>query len=259
MPVFRSDYAVIYYETTGHGPPLVLTHGATLDHHQWTPQIKALAKDFLIISWDVRGHGRSVTPPGTFQHHEAAADLIRLLDHLHIEKAHMCGLSMGAAISLEAAVTSPHRTASLILMNSYHSLSTSGFRKLFAPLTHWTRRFVPRLPVVKTQAKLLARFNRNNQPYIEQTVRSMPKTTWSQTWHGLSETELTGKLEKVSCPVLLMHGKQDLVTKNQQNTLFTRLAGATRLELDDSHHLMNLDQPEQVNEAIHSFLKEVDN
>lgn len=179
MPVFRSDHAVIYYETTGHGPPLVLTHGATLDHRQWTPQIKALAKDFQIISWDVRGHGRSVMPPGKLHHEEAAADLIRLLDHLHIKKAHLCGLSMGAAISLEAAVTSPHRAASLILMNSYHSLSTSGFRKLFSPLTHWTRRFVPRLPVVKTQAKLLARFTRT----IKATLNELSALCQSQFGH----------------------------------------------------------------------------
>src|SRR6185369_2959890 len=72
--------------------------GATLA--TWEPQAAALARRFRVVRYDPRGHGRSPVPPGPYALADLGADLVGLLDRLGVERAHLCGLSMGAMTSL---------------------------------------------------------------------------------------------------------------------------------------------------------------
>jgi pimeloyl-ACP methyl ester carboxylesterase len=119
---FDSDGVKIHYTMQGKGKPLVLIHGftASIDTNWRAPGIiEALANDFQVIAVDARGHGKSDKP------HEPAAygprmgeDVIRLLDHLGIMKAHIAGYSMGGAITLQLLTTYPDRFLSAVLGGS---------------------------------------------------------------------------------------------------------------------------------------------
>lgn len=97
---FDSKGVKIRYQVTGKGEPLVLLHGFTASiEGQWElPGIRArLAKDFQVIALDNRGHGRSGKPHDPMQYgREMIGDVVRLMDHLKIPKAHVVGYSMGA-------------------------------------------------------------------------------------------------------------------------------------------------------------------
>ena len=86
------------YEITGKGEPLVLIHGNGGDRRHWDFQFEPLSKEFKVIRYDVRCYGNSVFTNSDieFSHHD---DLKALLDHLGIESAHICGLSMGSGIA----------------------------------------------------------------------------------------------------------------------------------------------------------------
>jgi len=135
---FDSDGVKIHYTIQGRGKPLVLVHGFTvsIDTNWRLPGIiDALANDFQVIAVDARGHGKSDKP------HDPAAygprmgeDVIRLLDHLGIMKAHIAGYSMGGAITLQIITTYPDRFLSAILGGSGWQPPGSDVEKLMVAL-----------------------------------------------------------------------------------------------------------------------------
>ncbi len=86
----------IYYEVSGSGEPIVFIHGFTLDHRMWRPQVEFFAQDYQVITYDVRGFGKSSIPTQPYSHDD---DLLALLTYLGIEQAHIVGLSMGGRIA----------------------------------------------------------------------------------------------------------------------------------------------------------------
>ncbi|MCA9261046.1 MAG: alpha/beta fold hydrolase [Planctomycetales bacterium] len=114
---FDSAGVKLRYVDVGAGPPLVLVHGFAVNIEvQWSKTLTSLAKDFRVIALDCRGHGLSGKP------HDAAAyglemveDVVRLLDHLQIEQAHLMGYSMGTLIVSRVAAAHPDRIRSVVL------------------------------------------------------------------------------------------------------------------------------------------------
>jgi pimeloyl-ACP methyl ester carboxylesterase len=117
---FDSNGVRIRYVEEGQGPPVVLIHGytGTLDRH-WinTGVFTSLARDYRVIALDCRGHGKSDKPHDPARYGaEMSQDIVRLLDHLKIRRAHIVGFSMGAIIAGHLLSTSPDRflTATLV-------------------------------------------------------------------------------------------------------------------------------------------------
>jgi pimeloyl-ACP methyl ester carboxylesterase len=118
---YNSNGIPIRYITQGSGPAVVLLHGLTgsLDHWINVGYYDGPFDGYRLVAMDCRGHGQSGKP------HDPAAyglemvnDIVRLLDHLEIEKAHLVGHSMGAEIALKAAARHPTRVRSVVLAGS---------------------------------------------------------------------------------------------------------------------------------------------
>src|SRR5512132_954532 len=82
--------ARIYYEVAGAGHPLILVHAGVADSRMWDRQFHVFAEHYVVIRYDLRGFGRTSIPSGLFASHE---DLAGLLRYLHVERAHVVGLS----------------------------------------------------------------------------------------------------------------------------------------------------------------------
>jgi len=103
----------LYYEIAGTGEPLVLLHGNFGDRRHWDFQFYSLSKNYKVIRYDVRGYGKSALPKSDEQYNDYN-DLKALLDFLEIEKAHICGLSMGSGIAVDFTIAYPEMSKSLI-------------------------------------------------------------------------------------------------------------------------------------------------
>ena len=79
------------------------------DRRMWEPQAAALRDDHRVVRVDTRGHGASDTPPGEYAITELAGDVIELLDHLDLDRVHLCGLSLGGLTALQVALDHPDR------------------------------------------------------------------------------------------------------------------------------------------------------
>jgi pimeloyl-ACP methyl ester carboxylesterase len=119
MSYVDSDGVRIYHEVEGHGPPLVLAHGATGDTTFWRGYgyTDQLSNDFTVILFDARGHGRSGKPHAAeaYDYRLMVGDVIAILDTLGINKSHYWGYSMGGYTGLGLAKHHPERLLSLIV------------------------------------------------------------------------------------------------------------------------------------------------
>src|SRR5258705_309750 len=90
-------------------PALVLSNSLGTDHTLWDRQIDAFAKQFRVIRYDTRGHGKSDAPEGDYTIERLGIDVVSLLDGLNIERAHVCGVSIGGITALWLGVNAADR------------------------------------------------------------------------------------------------------------------------------------------------------
>ena len=105
----------MYYETYGDGTPLVLLHGGMLNIDlNFAGLIPTLAKKHRVIGVEMQGHGRTADIDRPITPAALASDIVALLDHLDIDRAHVLGHSLGAGVAMELAVSYPDRVRSVV-------------------------------------------------------------------------------------------------------------------------------------------------
>lgn len=115
MPTIPTDDIAVHVEIAGAGVPVVLLHGAFLNTLMWQPQFDGLAEHLHLIAVDLRGHGGTPCPV-TARSFDRARDVVAVLDGLNIERAVVCGLSMGGPVALQVALDYPERCLGLVLL-----------------------------------------------------------------------------------------------------------------------------------------------
>lgn len=112
------DGVRLHYQEKGAGTPLVLIHGYTSSTYSWKDAFEPLSKSYHLIVVDLKGFGFSGKPDGDYSRRAQATLVTHLLEHLNIEKAWLCGSSMGGEVALNVALANPERVAGLILIDS---------------------------------------------------------------------------------------------------------------------------------------------
>ena len=117
MPYAENRGMRIHYVVEGRGSPLVLAHGFAYDHRVWQNVVAALRDEYLLISFDARGHGASDKPHAfaAYTARERAEDVVAVLDAVGVERAHYWGYSMGGWTAYALAAHAPERVRSLVI------------------------------------------------------------------------------------------------------------------------------------------------
>lgn len=245
----------LYYEVKGEGEAIVFTHGASWNHASWKAQVDYFSKHYKTIVWDIRGHGYSSLPEGEVDARDFTRDLIALLDHLAIEKANLCGLSLGGHISIQAAAHYPDRVKSLLLIGTPFTNTFNRYEKLLVPLNRFSSLLIPMQMMANMQANMLSNFNPHNRAYIQEAVLQIPKSNWIRLWDAITKMESKGDLDKIQCPTLIMYGDHDTMIERQQQYMSEEISNAELEVVKNANHATNLDNPEEVNHYIKDFLK----
>jgi 3-oxoadipate enol-lactonase len=254
MPELLSNEAKLYYDVRGEGFPIIFTHGASWNHLQWKKQVEFFKDKFKVITWDVRGHGYSTLPDGPVNSEDFSSDLIALMDHLKLDKAILCGLSMGGHISLQTAIRYPERVKSLILIGTPCSNTLNLYEKVFVPINRFSSKIISMQLSAKLQAKMLSQFNRENYDYIISAFSMISKDNWIRVWDAVTRMESKHNLHQVKCPTLLLIGDHDTLTRRHQPYIHDRIHNSTLRTINNAHHGTNLDNPRAVNEEIMNFI-----
>ena len=134
MPLVSLDHIELHYESEGQGETVVCIHGLGSSGADWAFQVPALREHFQVITPDLRGAGLSGKPSGPYSIEEFAADLWKLVDHLHVERCHLVGFSLGGAVALEMALQRPESAQRLMMINAtfgngdYHQAKFNALR-----------------------------------------------------------------------------------------------------------------------------------
>ncbi|MBT2696242.1 alpha/beta hydrolase [Bacillus sp. ISL-40] len=118
MTMLDVDGISLYYNVKGEGTPIVFIHPPLLTSANFKYQIDELSQKFKVITFDIRGHGRSSYSVQPITYPLIVEDIKRLLDHLKITKAFLCGYSTGGSIGLEFLLTFPNRSIGPLLLRN---------------------------------------------------------------------------------------------------------------------------------------------
>ena len=132
MPFADVDGIKLFYEETGQGEPLIFVHEFAGDYQSWHLQVRRFARRYRTIAYNARGYPPSDVPDKAeaYSQERAADDILGVLDHLKIGKAHVCGLSMGGYAVLHFGLRHPDRARSLTVAGAGYG-SVPGERERF--------------------------------------------------------------------------------------------------------------------------------
>lgn len=240
----RSGYAPvngikIWYAEFGVGEPVILLHGGLANANYWGNQVPVLAKDYLVVVMDSRGHGRSTRNSEPFGYDLMASDVMGLMDFLKIPKAAIIGWSDGAIIGLDIAIHHPERLTKLFAFAA--NSDPSGVKDVSqSPVFN---RFIARA------GKEYERLSSTPDQY--KTFLDEITKMWA------SQPHFTAKqLRTITVPVWIVDGEHDEAIQ-RDNTLFMakQIPGATLLLQPDVSHFSFLQNPQQFNDDVLRFLR----
>lgn len=240
---------------------IVFIHGFPFNKNMWIPQLEALPADTAGIAADVRGHGNTTVGHGFFSVDVFAKDLLVLLKKLAIEKAVLCGISMGGYIALRAHQIRPDAFAGLILCDTHSLADDNGakikrFDSIESVLKNGKRAFSIGF-VNNVFAKKSLAENPTAVDLIKSSIRRNTERGICATLLALaSRTDTTDYLAAVNIPVLVVRGAEDRITSREQaEILLANLPDATYLEIPECGHLPNLEDPERFNQEMNAFIR----
>jgi pimeloyl-ACP methyl ester carboxylesterase len=241
---YQHDGLTLAYALVGDGPrPILFVHGATATgEFEWAGLAATLGPGYRCILPDLRGHGRSEFRPTATTGTAIRSDLRYLIEYLDMGRPHIVGFSYGAEIALTQELENPGTAQSLILI-SPGTGRPSDYRAPRLEHLHRTWPFALRRLHEAT----------HGPEHWRDLVTAMHEDSVS--WPELSDEALAG----IACPILLMAGERDELTRQQQGRRFAQVNPRARfVEIVGAAHSAHQKRPDTVSEVIADFLAEVD-
>lgn len=252
MPMVDVDGISMYYSVKGEGTPIVFIHPPLLTSANFRYQIDELSQKYKVITFDIRGHGRSSYSVQPITYPLIVEDIKRLLDHLSISKVFLCGYSTGGSIVLEFLLTFPDRSLGGIVISGMSEvgdwylknrislagiLSKAGCFRFLASLVTWGNSNTK-----ETFKELLKDALKGNARNIEQYYR-----------YSL-HYNCTNRLTSIDLPVLLVFGMKDKSFHGYANLLHEKLP-CNQLEfLRNEKHQIPTKAAKELNQLINKYI-----
>jgi 3-oxoadipate enol-lactonase len=256
---FEIDGLRIAYRVDGDDTAdvLVLINALGTDLRLWEPQMDELTRHFRVIRYDCRGHGESDVPPNPATIDRLGADLVELLDCLNVERAHLCGISLGGFTALWAAAYHRERVGRVVFANTAARLGSAE---------SWDERIraVQAGGLAAISETVVGRFLgatfRAEHPDETRRIRDMVEATpaagYIAACAALREADLRNVVSRIRAPSLIVAGELDQSTPlRQSEELHTSIAGSELVVLPGAAHLTNVEQAEKFTPIVTTFLR----
>jgi pimeloyl-ACP methyl ester carboxylesterase len=237
----------MYVETWGEGTPLVLLHGGmlTIDLN-FASLIPTLAERHQVVGVELQGHGRTADIDRPITPAALASDVVAMLDQLGIERAHVFGHSMGAAVALELAVNAPDRVRSIVAASV--SVRIDGMHEdLTDPAKMATS---TRMPTPQDFAEFTEAYRRLS-PHPDHFEEFLGRLSASNAdLQGWSDEQLAG----ITAPVLLVLGDHDFTTVEHAALMLRLIPGSQLAVLPGTTHMQVTRRPDLLLPLLERFL-----
>ena len=257
MPQVRTSlgYTIGYAEAGGgDAMPIVFLHGVGSDKSVWHPQLDYFGGQRRAIAFDYPGYGDSDPAPGGTTRDDYAAAILSAMSELGVERAHVCGLSLGGVIAIALHHAAPERCASLILADTFakhpdgqaiyqRSTAASGDMRAMAEARTDVLLAQPADPAVRTEViETMARID-------PAAFRIGAEAVWI--------ADQAPRAQAIRVPALVICGAEDTITPPAlSHALVQIIPGARYEEIANAGHLTNLEQPDAFNAAVEGFIRQ---
>ncbi len=259
------DGKQLFFQVEGEGSPVILLNGIMMTAEAWAFQRRDLAQKHLVISHDFLGQGQSSQPPEGYSLQLHCEHLLALMGKLDIEEAHLIGASYGGEVGMLFAADYPEKVKSLTVAGSVSEIPPlleamgrswmaaadlekgSHFMRIVAPLIYSERFFQERGEWFEGRVKA---FNDQAGPQ------------WFRAFNGLMrafmELNLTPRLPDISCPALIIAGREDILKTVGYSEIIRDNIPQSRLEILDTAHAIPLEDPANFNRLVLEFMAEAE-
>lgn len=256
----------IALDVVGDGPLLLFLHGIGGNKSNWHLQLPAFSEYFTAVAWDARGYGQSDDYEGPLEFSDFSHDLERVFNHFGVEKAHICGLSMGGRIAQDFYALYPDRVSKLVLCDTFAGDDASDVRSgRSQTIDEFVQsRIQPFLDGADPADVARKRGGRLMAPNASEDARQRALEASSQlhvvsyikTVRASATFSRVDNLQKISVPTLLVFGDQDPLTPPRVGEyMHERIQGSELAIIDNAGHMTNLEQPDAFNQVVLKFLK----
>lgn len=252
----------ISFETHGENKKksVVFVHGFPFDKSTWNEQAALLSGDHFVATFDIRGHGESAAGSGQYLVEMFVDDLISLMDHLGIERACICGLSMGGYTALRAIDREPQRFSGLVLCDTKSSPDTNAAKlNRYNQIRTILEGKKPQFADGQIKA-LFAPGSLERRKESVEKVRGIIESTSDAGLIGVlialaARMDMTETLTKITAPTLIVVGEEDKVTPpSEAEAMHAALRNSRLVKIGGAGHLSNLENPAGFNRALLDFL-----
>lgn len=246
------DGISLYFNVKGQGFPIVFIHPPVLTSINFKYQIEELSQEFQVITFDIRGHGRSQYSKKPLTYPLIVNDIKHLLDHLNIKKAFICGYSTGGSIVLEYLLNSADWALGGIVIGGMSevrdkylkqkislgkSLANKGAVPILALSISWSNSNTQKL------------FNKMFNESLKGDARNI-----EQYYHYSFYYNCTHQLEKINLPILLVYGKKDKPFYRYAKLLHEKLPCSNLKFIDHAKHQIPTKATNELNQMIKHFI-----
>ncbi len=234
------------------GPVLVLVNSLGTTLQMWDAAMPSLASQFRVLRYDSRGHGLSPVLPGPYELADLGEDLLGLLDDEGIEKAHLCGLSLGGLTVMWAAAEAPERILSLSVLS--------------APARFpFPERYLERASLVREQGTAavadgvvsrwlthpFAAANPDLEAWLRKMVADTPAEGYAASCEAVASADVTPNLPAIESPALCVAAAEDpSVAIADVESLARALPGGRLAIVRNASHLQPVERPTEVGRLI---------
>lgn len=248
-------------EISGKGPPVILLHGVGLNQSIWAGQVKALAPDFQVFTYDLLGHGRSAAVGAKARLADWIGQLNSVVRDLALGKFALVGFSFGGLIAQAYAAQYPRLIDRLVLMSTVYDRSEVERASVLSRLdivkregsqatipTALSRWFSPEFS--KAHPEIMNRY--------EALLRGNDAASFLSAYEcfAMADRELVGALAAFDRPSLIITGELDTgSTPEMARKLAGMIPGAECSIIAGGRHMMLVEMPDEINSMLHGFLK----
>jgi pimeloyl-ACP methyl ester carboxylesterase len=262
-----SDGVKLYFEETGTGTPILFVHEFAGDHRSWEPQVRYFSRFYHCITYNARGYPPSDVPsdPNAYSQQNARDDVIAVLDHLGIAKAHVVGLSMGGFATVHVGITYPQRALSLVIAGCGYGSEPSQKASFRSESEEVARNIeqgggkylAEKYSLGPARVQLQNKDPRAWREFADQLAQHSP-TGSALTQRGVqarrpSLWELKYSIAKIDVPTLIVTGDEDEACLEASLFLKRQIMTSALLVMPRTGHTLNIEEPDGFNRALSEF------
>lgn len=244
------------------GVPVVLLHGVTDSWRSFEPLLPHLPAGLRAFALSQRGHGDSERPATGYHPRDFASDVAAFMDALELERAVIVGHSMGSYVAQQFAISYPERTLGLVLIGSFLNCRDNpvivefwdtALKDLTDPVpTSLAREFQESTLAQPVPPEFLAMV-------IEESLK-VPARVWQGAFRGLLEADLSGELDKIQAPTLIVWGDHDaFFPESDQKALAATIANSRLVVYPGAGHALHWEEPARFAADLAGFINGLHN